>query len=66
MGKPAVAIMAAAVVMTVQPAMAQSVPGQAAPDTILHLSASGSVQVAPDLLVADLMIQSVQPSAAAA
>jgi len=40
--------------------------GQAAPTTLLHLSASGSVQTAPDELIADLVAQSTSSSAAEA
>jgi uncharacterized protein YggE len=45
-----------------QPALAQSVP----PTTILHLLATGSVQVVPDQLAAELVARSTSPSAAAA
>jgi len=45
-----------------QSALAQSAP----PTTVLHLSATGSVQVAPDQLAAELVAQSTSPSAAAA
>lgn len=46
----------------VQPALAQVAP----PTTVLHLSATGSVQVAPDQLAAELVAQSTSPSAAVA
>jgi predicted secreted protein len=46
----------------VQPAMAQVAP----PTTVLHLSATGSVQVAPDQLAAELVAQSTSSSAAMA
>ncbi len=51
------------VTMTTSPlAMAQP----AAPTTLLHLSASGSVQVTPDQLAAELVASSTSPSAATA
>jgi uncharacterized protein YggE len=43
--------------------LAQQAPAPT-PETLLHLSASGSVQVAPDQLVADLVAQDTSPSAA--
>ena len=50
-------------VMSMGPAaMAQPSP----PSTLLRLSSSGSVQVAPDLLVAELVASSTSPSAATA
>ena len=45
-----------------RPALAQPAPG----DTVLHLSASGAVQVAPDQLAAGLVARGTSPSAAAA
>ena len=46
------------------PALAQ--PAAAAGQTVLHLSADGSVQAAPDQLVASLIARSTSPSAATA
>ncbi|MGI4815964.1 MAG: SIMPL domain-containing protein [Janthinobacterium lividum] len=46
----------------VQPASAQVAPST----TVLHLSATGFVQVAPDQLAAELVAQSTSPSAAMA
>lgn len=46
----------------VQPASAEVAPST----TVLHLSATGSVQVAPDQLAAELVAQSTSPSAAMA
>jgi uncharacterized protein len=46
------------------PAVAQQ--PQATAETVLHLSATGSVQASPDQLVADLVAQSTSASAAAA
>ncbi len=48
-----------------QPATAQPAAA-AAGQTVLHLSADGSVQASPDQLVADLIAQSTSPSAATA
>ncbi len=45
-----------------RPALAQPAPA----DTVLHLSASGAVQVAPDQLAAGLVARAASPSAAAA
>ncbi len=48
-------------------ALALALPGlaqaQPAAETLLHLSADGSVQAAPDQLVADLVAQSTSPAA---
>ena len=53
------------VTQTVRPSAAQ--PAAAVADqTVLQLSAEGSVQAAPDRLVADLLAQSTSPSAASA
>lgn len=58
--------------MTDQPASAQAPETPTAatqapsPTTLLHLSAAGTVQVAPDQLVADLVASSTSASAAAA
>jgi uncharacterized protein YggE len=46
----------------VQPAFAQSTP----PATVLHLSATGLVQIVPDQLAAELVARSTSASAAAA
>jgi uncharacterized protein YggE len=46
-------------------ALAQQSPPSSA-ETLLHLSAGGSVQTAPDQLVADLLAQDTSPSAAEA
>lgn len=48
--------------------VAEAQPGAApaAPETLLHLSATGSVQASPDELVADLVAQASSPTAAAA
>ena len=46
-------------------ALAQE-PARPAQDTLLHLSATGSVQAPPDQLVAELMAQSTSPVAAEA
>lgn len=54
-----VALLAGAPCLT----LAQQGPAPKA-ETLLHLSASGSVQVAPDQLVADLIAQDTSPSAA--
>ena len=48
--------------LAARPALAQPAPG----DTVLHLSASGAVQVAPDQLAAGLVARGASPSAATA
>ncbi|MBV9784661.1 MAG: SIMPL domain-containing protein [Acidisphaera sp.] len=58
-----IAAAAAAIALLGGRADAQTPPPS---DTLLHLSTTGTVQVSPDQLVADLVAQSTSPSAAAA
>ena len=61
-------IRAAAVglLVTMNLGCADAVLAQAAPTTLLHLSATSSVQASPDELIADLVAQSTSFSAAEA
>jgi uncharacterized protein len=59
--------LALAVMLATTPGLTQAQPVPAAiPETILHLSTDGSVQVAPDQLVADLLAQDTSASPAEA
>ena len=58
---PSAVALAVAAVLCRQPALAQTAPG---PVTVLHLTATGTVQAAPDQLLAVLVAQSASASVA--